>query len=102
MLITRQEAEEILIDLDTLIDLSIVPPDFPLPQDPELKQEEGYRVCRRTGEEIKRRKEQESPTKPKPIPDQRVHTGFRSRTQAGLNSREAGVNQECSEVPQSE
>ena len=32
VLITRQEAEEILIDL---IDLSIVPPDFPLPQDPE-------------------------------------------------------------------
>ena len=31
VLVTRQEAEEILVDLETLIDLSIVPPDFPLP-----------------------------------------------------------------------
>ena len=39
VLVTRQEAEEILVDLDTLIELSIVPADFPLPQDPELRSE---------------------------------------------------------------
>ena len=44
MLITRQEAEEILVDLDSLIDLSIVPADFPLPQDPELRSERCRRV----------------------------------------------------------
>ena len=44
VLITRQEAEEILIDLDTLIDLSLVPPDFPLPQDPELRSDNCKRV----------------------------------------------------------
>ena len=43
VLVTRQEAVEILGDLDTLIDLSIVPPDFPLPQDPELRTDS----CRR-------------------------------------------------------
>ena len=37
VLVARQQAEEILIDLDTLIDLSIIPPDFPLPQDPEKR-----------------------------------------------------------------
>ena len=37
-------AEEILIDLDTLIDLSIVPPDFSLPQDPELRSDNCRRV----------------------------------------------------------
>ena len=36
-LAVRQEAEEILINLDTLIDLSIISPDFPLPQDPEMR-----------------------------------------------------------------
>ena len=50
VLITRQEAEEILVDLDTLIDLSIVPPDFPLPQDPELRTES----CRRVEENKKK------------------------------------------------
>ena len=40
----RQEAEEILIDLDTLIDLSIVPQDFPLPQDPNLRSEKCRQV----------------------------------------------------------
>ena len=49
MLITRQEAEEILVDLDSLIDLSIVPADFPLPQDPELRSER----CRRVEENKK-------------------------------------------------
>ena len=44
VLITRQEAEETLIDLDTLIDLSIVPPDFPHPQDPELRSDNYRRV----------------------------------------------------------
>ena len=44
VLITRQEADGILIDLDTLIDLSIVPPDFPLPQDPELRSDNCRRV----------------------------------------------------------
>ena len=33
VLVARQEAEEILIDLNTLMDLSIIPKDFPLPQD---------------------------------------------------------------------
>ena len=32
--IARQKAEEICIDLDTLIDLSIIPPDIPLPKRP--------------------------------------------------------------------
>ena len=44
VLVTRQEAEEILVDLDTLIELSIVPADFPLPQDPELRSERCRRV----------------------------------------------------------
>ena len=44
VLVTTQEAEEILIDLDTLIDLSIAPPVFPLPQDPELRSESYRRV----------------------------------------------------------
>ena len=79
VLITRQEADGILIDLDTLIDLSIVPPDFPLPQDPELKSDNCRRVEenkvteyaeereKRLKEETERRKEQESSTEPKPI-----------------------------------
>merc|ERR1711875_40766 len=44
MLVTSQQAEEILVDLDTLIELSIVPADFPLPQDPELRSEKCRRV----------------------------------------------------------
>ena len=39
VLVARQEAEEILIDLDTLIDLSIIPQDFPLPHDPNMRSE---------------------------------------------------------------
>ena len=50
VLVTRQEAEEILVDLDTLIELSIVPADFPLPQDPELRSEK----CRRVEENKKK------------------------------------------------
>ena len=49
VLVTRQEAEEILVDLDTLIELSIVPADFPLPQNPELRSEK----CRRVEENKK-------------------------------------------------
>ena len=49
MLVTSQQAEEILVDLDNLIDLSIVPADFPLPQDPELRSEK----CRRIEENKK-------------------------------------------------
>ena len=46
VLVARQEAEEILVDLDTLMDLSIIPKDFPLPQDPKMK-EDGCRSVRR-------------------------------------------------------
>ena len=46
VLVARQEAEEILIDLDSLIDLSIIPPDFPLPQNPEMRSDN----CRRMQE----------------------------------------------------
>ena len=49
VLVNRPEAEEILVDLDTLIELSIVPADFPLPQDPELRSEK----CRRVEENKK-------------------------------------------------
>ena len=63
MLVARHQAEEILIDLDTLIDLSIIPPDFPLPQDPEMRSDSCKKVqenkekidkyiCRRSGEEV--------------------------------------------------
>ena len=37
VLVARQEAEEIFIYLHTLNDLSIIPKDFPLPQDPNMR-----------------------------------------------------------------
>ena len=39
VLVARQEAEEILVDIDTLIDLTIIPADFPLPHDPSMRSE---------------------------------------------------------------
>ena len=44
VLVARQEAEEILVDLDTLIDLSIVPQDFPLPQNPNMRSQKCRQV----------------------------------------------------------
>ena len=52
VLIAKQEAEEILIDLDTLIDLSITPQDFPLPQDPKMRAD-SYRSVREDIPEIR-------------------------------------------------
>ena len=53
VLVARQEAQEILIDLDTLIDLSIVPHDFPLPQDPSMRSERCRQVREDTPHQIK-------------------------------------------------
>ena len=39
VLVARQEAEEIIIDLDTLMDLTIIPLDFPLPQNHNMRTE---------------------------------------------------------------
>ena len=44
VLVARQEAEEILVDLDTLIYLTIIPSDFPLPQDPSMRSEKCRQV----------------------------------------------------------
>ena len=53
VLIARQKVEEILIYLDTLIDLSIIPPDFPLPQNPEMRSDS----CRKVQENTHKIKE---------------------------------------------
>ena len=46
VLVARQEAEEILLDLDTLINLSIVPQDFPLPQNPNMRSQKCRHLTR--------------------------------------------------------
>ena len=83
VLITRQEAEEILIDLDTLIDLSIVPPDFPLPQDPELRSDN----CRRVKENKKKATEHIEELEKRLKEEKTRKVQQNPRTQAGHHSR---------------
>ena len=74
MLETRQEPEEILIDLGALIDLSIVPQDFPLRQDPELRSDNCRRVQENKQkitefvEELENRLKEEKSRKVQPSP----------------------------------
>ena len=71
---TRQEPEEILIDLGALIDLSIVPQDFPLRQDPELRSDNCRRVQENKQkitefvEELENRLKEEKSRKVQPSP----------------------------------
>ena len=81
---SRAGTDKILVDLDTLINLSIVPPDFPLPQDPELRTEKCRRVeenkkkASEYVEELEKKMKEEKGRKERkePSPYQGIHAGF--------------------------
>ena len=48
VLVCKQESEELLVDLDSLIEWSIVPGDFPVPQNPKERPESIRKVSEKS------------------------------------------------------